>query len=80
MEIKIVGIVIAIPPLSSPGYLLQWFLRWRMAQILGPELLRLEEAMKRASDACRNFAEAIEMNRQARADAILEELADEGDG
>lgn len=59
MEIKILGIVLALPPLSSPSSLLRWFLAWRTVQILAPAFLRYEEAVRKATDAFKGFAQAM---------------------
>lgn len=59
MEVKILGIVVAVPPLSSPAHLFRWFLAWKKAQILVPAFKSLEEAMRGAADAAKRLAKAM---------------------
>lgn len=59
MEVKIVGTVYALPPLSSPCSLYVAFLRWKRAQILLPAFERLGDAMRGLSDAINRFTKAV---------------------
>lgn len=59
MQIKIVGIVIAVPPLKSPAYLYRWFLAWKRNEIMGPGFRHLEKAMREATAAIKGFAKAM---------------------
>jgi len=77
MEVKIKGFVIALPPLSSPSYLLQWFIDWRMTQILAPYLLRFEEAARRAAAAVEGFAAAYRAALEEIGSELLEEIESE---
>jgi len=58
-EVKILGIVFALPPLKSPSLLFRWFLAWKRAQILVPGFRRIKETMHGAAEAINGLAKAM---------------------
>lgn len=60
MEVKIVGTVFALPPLTNPRELLDRFIHWRYVQPVESSLQALAEAQRKLANAITAFGEAYE--------------------